>query len=87
MERRCELCGRRIPKERLQALPETKRCVDCSRKNGPDIRGRRIAVRDGRRYLQGSPRRHPQLMPAASGEQSGENAAHRRALEHQDTRG
>ncbi|MBO2520552.1 MAG: TraR/DksA C4-type zinc finger protein [Clostridia bacterium] len=44
MERRCELCGRRIPKERLQALPETKRCVDCSRKNGPDIRGRRIAV-------------------------------------------
>lgn len=44
MERKCELCGRRIPKERLQALPETKRCVDCSRKNGSDIRGRRIDV-------------------------------------------
>jgi len=44
MERKCELCGRRIPEERLQALPETKRCVDCSRKNGTDIKSRRIAV-------------------------------------------
>lgn len=43
-ERTCELCGRRIPKERLQALPETKRCVECARKNGSDVRGRRIAV-------------------------------------------
>lgn len=44
MERRCELCGRPIPKERLQALPETKRCVDCSRRNGPDIKSRRVEI-------------------------------------------
>ncbi|HLS91408.1 MAG TPA: TraR/DksA C4-type zinc finger protein [Limnochordia bacterium] len=44
MERRCELCGRPIPKERLQALPETKRCVECARKNGSDIKSRRIAI-------------------------------------------
>lgn len=44
MEPACELCGRRIPKERLQALPETKRCVECARKNGSDLKVRRIDI-------------------------------------------
>lgn len=44
MEPTCELCGGRIPKERLQALPETRRCVECARKNGSDVKGRRIDV-------------------------------------------
>lgn len=44
VRRRCELCGKSIPAERLQALPETKRCVECARKNGSDISGRRVDV-------------------------------------------
>ena len=28
----------------FQALPETKRCVECARKNGSDIKGRRIDI-------------------------------------------
>ncbi|MEX0979304.1 MAG: TraR/DksA C4-type zinc finger protein [Pirellulales bacterium] len=27
----CELCGREIPKERLEALPQTATCIDCAR--------------------------------------------------------
>ncbi|MGE5576503.1 MAG: TraR/DksA C4-type zinc finger protein [Syntrophothermus sp.] len=42
--RRCDLCGRVIPAERLQALPETKRCVECARKEGSDIQGKRAEV-------------------------------------------
>lgn len=42
MKRHCDICGRPIPKERLQALPETKRCVECARVNGSDVTGRRI---------------------------------------------
>ena len=42
--RRCDLCGRVIPPERLQALPETKRCVECARKKGSDISGKRAEV-------------------------------------------
>ena len=42
MERQCELCGAAIPEERLQALPETRRCVDCARANGPDVHARRV---------------------------------------------
>jgi hypothetical protein len=26
----CETCGKKIPKERLEALPSTKTCVKCS---------------------------------------------------------
>lgn len=37
-ERRCELCGKSIPQARLQALPETKRCVDCARLKGSDMK-------------------------------------------------
>lgn len=44
IERRCELCGTPIPAERLEALPETKRCVECARANGSDVPARRIDV-------------------------------------------
>ena len=43
-ERSCEICGRVIPPERLEALPETRRCVECARKNGSDLKIRRVAV-------------------------------------------
>lgn len=43
-KRRCELCGKPIPVERLQALPETKRCVVCAKKNGSDLTVRRVEV-------------------------------------------
>jgi RNA polymerase-binding transcription factor DksA len=26
----CELCGRKIPKERIKALPQTTMCVHCA---------------------------------------------------------
>jgi len=39
MERKCEFCGEQIPRERLEALPNTRRCVKCAQKNGSDIRG------------------------------------------------
>lgn len=40
----CEMCGKEIPAERLEALPETKRCVDCAQKNGSDVQGKRAEV-------------------------------------------
>ncbi len=43
-ERHCEICGQAIPPERLEALPETRRCVECARKNGSDLKIRRVAV-------------------------------------------
>jgi RNA polymerase-binding transcription factor DksA len=27
----CELCGREIPKQRLDALPQAATCVECAR--------------------------------------------------------
>jgi RNA polymerase-binding transcription factor DksA len=44
MQRKCEICGKFIPKERLKILPETKRCVECSKKNGPDIASKRTTI-------------------------------------------
>jgi RNA polymerase-binding transcription factor DksA len=44
MGRKCELCGKQIPAERLEALPETKRCVECARKKGSDIVARRSEI-------------------------------------------
>ncbi len=44
MSRKCELCGETIPKARLEALPETRRCVNCSLKNGSDMVTRRLQV-------------------------------------------
>lgn len=41
---RCELCGQTIPDERLEALPQTKRCIECARKNGSDVSVRRVVV-------------------------------------------
>ena len=32
MERKCEFCGEQIPQERLEALPNTRRCVKCAQK-------------------------------------------------------
>lgn len=42
MQRTCEICGSIIPAERLEALPETKRCVECARKKGSDVIARRV---------------------------------------------
>jgi len=40
----CQICGCEIPLERIKALPQTKRCVDCARKNGSDIVTRRVEI-------------------------------------------
>jgi Prokaryotic dksA/traR C4-type zinc finger len=42
--KKCELCGEMIPLERVEALPETKRCVECSRKKGSDFFAKRTEV-------------------------------------------
>ena len=42
--RKCELCGKAIPAERMKALPETKRCVECAQKNGSDIVAKRTDI-------------------------------------------
>jgi hypothetical protein len=44
VERPCELCGKPIPRERLDALPETRRCVDCARENGSDLDTKRVDI-------------------------------------------
>jgi len=33
----CTMCGREIPEERLQAIPDTLICVECSRKIGGEF--------------------------------------------------
>jgi hypothetical protein len=42
MERVCEICGKDIPPERLEALPETRRCVECAKTVGSDVVARRV---------------------------------------------
>jgi len=42
MKRRCELCNGEIPQERLQALPETRRCFECARTKGSDVHARKV---------------------------------------------
>lgn len=42
--KRCDLCRRFIPPERLEALPETNRCVRCARKQGSDMRKRKVPI-------------------------------------------
>ena len=44
LKRRCELCGKLINIERLEVLPQTKRCVECARENGSDVTGRRTVI-------------------------------------------
>jgi hypothetical protein len=44
VKRRCEICGKAIPKERLEALPDTRRCIECARTNGTDYSPRRTEV-------------------------------------------
>lgn len=43
-ERLCELCQKPIPRERLEALPATRRCVECARTNGSDVVARRVGI-------------------------------------------
>lgn len=43
-ERLCELCSLPIPEERLRALPETRRCVECARTNGSGLAPRRVEI-------------------------------------------
>ncbi len=43
MSATCKGCGRPIPPERLEALPEATRCVECVRAGGdPRVRGRNV---------------------------------------------
>lgn len=42
--RKCVICGKAIPEERLKALPQTKRCVDCAREKGSDIVVRKVDI-------------------------------------------
>lgn len=44
MERLCEICGHVIPNARLEALPDTHRCVVCAAKKGSDIMVKNYAV-------------------------------------------
>ena len=37
MERKCDICSKPIAKERVLALPTTKRCVSCAAKKGSDL--------------------------------------------------
>ena len=41
---RCDTCGRFIPKERLEAMPGTHRCIDCARKLGTDVQGKKADI-------------------------------------------
>src|SRR4029077_7103472 len=36
-QRPCQRCGKEIPERRLQALPSTRLCVDCSQDIGGDF--------------------------------------------------
>lgn len=42
--KKCVVCGNAIPKARLEALPETKRCVDCAKKLGSDVTRKKVVV-------------------------------------------
>ncbi len=44
MSKKCELCGVTIPKERIEALPGTKRCVECSKQKGSDFFAKRTEI-------------------------------------------
>jgi hypothetical protein len=33
----CEVCKAEIPTERIEAMPETRRCVGCSQSKGTDV--------------------------------------------------
>lgn len=37
VSRKCEQCGKTIPKARLEAVPHTKFCVKCADTAGEDI--------------------------------------------------
>ncbi len=43
-EKKCEICGSLIPLARVEALPDTKRCVECSRQKGADYFAKRIEI-------------------------------------------
>jgi RNA polymerase-binding transcription factor DksA len=36
-ERTCHRCGKKIPQRRLEVLPHTRLCIDCSREVGGDF--------------------------------------------------
>lgn len=44
VDKRCEICERVIPQERVEALPGTKRCIECSRLMGSDFCAKRTEV-------------------------------------------
>ncbi|NLM26405.1 MAG: hypothetical protein GX208_09885 [Firmicutes bacterium] len=41
---KCTICGKVIPEERLKALPQTKRCIDCAREKGSDVVARKVDI-------------------------------------------
>ena len=52
---RCSVCGRAIPEERLEAIPETQLCVECSRPGlcrpyRPPHRGETLSTHLGRSF-------------------------------------
>ncbi len=44
MKRDCVLCGRVISSQRLEVLPETRRCIECARKEGSDLKAREVTI-------------------------------------------
>lgn len=42
--KKCVVCGKAIPKARLEALPETSRCVECARKLGSDVAKQKVVI-------------------------------------------
>lgn len=44
MKKSCEICGGIIPPERVEALPDTKRCIECSRLKGNDFFAKRTEI-------------------------------------------
>lgn len=44
MGRSCEMCGKTIPNERLEILPQTKRCVKCAEEHGSDVVANKVDI-------------------------------------------
>lgn len=42
--KKCIVCGKSIPKGRLEALPDTNRCVECAKRLGSDVSKRKTIL-------------------------------------------
>ncbi len=43
-KQKCTICGKVIPPERIAALPQTKRCVNCARERGSDVVSKKVDI-------------------------------------------